>query len=268
MAVWTVLKVGGSLRGAGLSALTSAIRWCQQNGRRVAVVHGGGPRISAALQAAGIDLPFVDGERVTTPVGMAIVARVLGIEVNSELTTSLRGAGIDAVGVNGADGIVFASPLPGKGRTARVSGVDARHIEQRSGAGQVPVIAPLGCAGDGLAYNINADLAAAAIAGALGAERVVFLTDVPGIYENFAARRLITDTSTQELRRLQDAGRFHAGMIPKVNALLGALTAGVESAYVVDGTDSTALQWAVGAPVTGLSPKRDFGTCVRAAAAG
>ncbi|WDL97858.1 acetylglutamate kinase [Alicyclobacillus sp. ALC3] len=246
MADWTVLKMGGSLQGAGLAALASAIAWCQQSGQNVAVVHGGGPRISQALNEAGIDLPFVDGERVTTAAGMAVVERVLARDVNRELTASLQSAGIAAAGVSGADGVLEAVPLPGRERTARVGRVVTEPLERLAVDGLVPVMAPLGCDAYGLSYNINADLAAGAVAGALGAGRVVFLTDVPGIYENFEAKALLTDTSAEHLRQLLQAGRFHSGMIPKVNAVLSALAAGVQTAFVVDGADARALQWAVG----------------------
>lgn len=270
MAEWTVLKMGGSLQGAGLQALSAAIGWCQGNGHRVVVVHGGGPRISGALEAAGIELPFVHGERLTTPEGMAVVERVLGQEVNAELTKSLRGAGIDAVGLSGTAGTIIAAPLPGRGRTARVGRVNVRDLQHLTALGHVPVLAPIGADEQGLSYNINADLAAGAVAGALAAQRVVFLTDVPGIYENFAAKQLMTDASAAELERLLSAGRFHSGMIPKVNAVLAALTAGVQRAYVVDGTDARALQWAVEADDAdlGSGSDRDFGTRVQMEAVG
>lgn len=249
MAEWTVLKMGGSLQGAGLEALTGAIAWCQGRGQRVVVVHGGGPRISQALKESGIDLPFVDGERVTTADGMFVVERVLAREVNRELTESLQKAGIDAAGVSGAQGVLEAAPLPGRERTARVGRVVTEPLERLVACGLVPVIAPIGFDADGLSYNINADLAAGAVAGALGAGRVVFLTDVPGIYENFEAKALLTDTSAEHLEQLLRAGRFHSGMIPKVNAVLSALAAGVQTAFVVDGADARALRWAVGAGV-------------------
>lgn len=256
MAEWTVLKMGGSLQGAGLEALAGAIAWCQSHQRRVVVVHGGGPRISQALRDAGIDLPFVSGERVTTPEAMAVVEHVLARDINRELTERLQSAGIDAIGLSGLDGVLEAAPLSGRGRTARVRHVNTESIELLVAEGHVPVLAPLGFDGTGYdtgtgtgagqSYNINADLAAGAVAGALGAERVVFLTDVPGIYENFEAKELLTDTSAEHLQHLLHAGRFHSGMIPKVNAVLSALAAGVQSAFVVDGADALALLWAVG----------------------
>lgn len=245
MAAWVVFKMGGSLEKTGRTALAEAIAWCNGHNQNVAVVHGGGPRISRALDDAGITLPFVNGERVTTDAGMAVVERVLAGEVNAELVHSLQGVGVPAVQLSGAKGLLSAAPIPGRGRTARVAEVAVDVILARSAAGEVPVIAPIGSDNSGLTYNINADLAAGAIAGALGAERVVFLTDVPGIYEDWAAKTLLTDASAAQLAELQEAGRFHHGMIPKVTAVLHALQAGVSTAYVISGANADALSWAV-----------------------
>lgn len=254
--------MGGSLQGAGLAALADAIAWCVAYGRHVAVVHGGGPRISQALADIGIELPFVHGERVTTDAGMAVVERVLADEVNGELVGQLRGQRIAAVGMSGADEILVAAPLPNCGRTARVDRVAIDRIVDAADVGCVPVIAPIGSDGTGLTYNINADLAAGAIAGALNAERIVFLTDVPGIYENWEAKTLLTDASSERLEHLLQTGRFHQGMIPKVSAVLNALQTGVRTAYVVSGTDAKALVWAVRSGEED-GETRAFGTRIR-----
>ncbi|GGJ03200.1 acetylglutamate kinase [Alicyclobacillus cellulosilyticus] len=240
----TVLKIGGALRDDALQAVVRAVHAARRAGDDVAVVHGGGPRITAALAEAGIELPFVDGLRLTTPEAVTVVERVLAREVNGELVAQLCAAGLPACGLSGADGILWARGLPGMQRTGEVARVEVQPVRAAWSAGHVPVLAPVGVDEHGRRYNVNADLAAAAVAGRLGARRVVFLTDVPGIYEDFAAKRLLTDVRAERLRALRSAGCFTAGMIPKVEAVLAAIDAGVKQVYVVDGRDEAAVTWA------------------------
>ncbi|OFW80320.1 MAG: acetylglutamate kinase [Alicyclobacillus sp. RIFOXYA1_FULL_53_8] len=237
-----VLKMGGSLGGDSLQAVASTIRMALAQERSVVLVHGGGPRISRALATQGIELPFVEGQRLTTDEAVHVVQRVLA-EINLEVVTLLQSVGIPALGVATDNGLLEASPIPGLKRTARVNYVNADPIREWTEAGQVPVFAPIGMK-KGLIYNMNADLAAAAIGGALGANRVVFLTDVAGIYENWETKKLLTNPSPQHLLQLYHAGSFQAGMIPKVEAVLACLDAGVPNAFVVDGRSEKAVAWA------------------------
>lgn len=237
-----VLKMGGSLGNESLKAIVQTVQSAQENHVPVIIVHGGGPRISLALKGAGIELPFVNGHRLTTVEAIATIQQVLS-DINEEITQTLRAHRIPATGVPIVAGVLAADPIPGLDRTARVREVKHSALQALTNAGQVPVIAPIALQ-EGKAYNTNADLAAAAVAGAFGADRVVFLTDVPGIYEDFEAKTLLTDTSHEYLRNLLDSGRFHSGMIPKVEAVLASLSAGVESAFVVDGRNLAAVSWA------------------------
>lgn len=237
-----VLKMGGSLGDASLDAIVQSVRTALAASRPVVLVHGGGPRITQALQDEGIELPFVQGHRLTTVEAIATITRVL-TKVNREITVMLKQHQIPAVSVGMDDAILKAEPIPGLERTARVVGVNLHRIEHFIHEGQVPVVPPIALQG-ALAFNTNADLAAAAVAGALKADRVIFLTDVPGIYENFAAKTLLLETTSSELSQLLDAGRFHSGMIPKVEAVLAALATGVENAFVVDGRNLDAVAWA------------------------
>lgn len=241
----TVLKVGGSLQGQHTTAVVAAMEAAAAAGQHIVVVHGGGPRITAALAEAGIEAEFVEGQRVTSSSAMTVVARVLAREVNPELVATLVGAGIRAAGLVGSDGLLYAQPIPGLQRVGRVERVDSGAIVAVLGDGLVPVIAPIGRADDAGLCNINADLAASAIAGAVQAKKIIFLTDVPGIYADFAAKQLLQSTTLSALQTLRHEGKFSAGMIPKVDAVMSALAAGVPNAYVVHGADVSAVTWAV-----------------------
>lgn len=241
----TVLKVGGSLQGQHTTAVVAAMEAAAAAGQHIVVVHGGGPRITAALAEAGIAAEFVEGQRVTSPSAMTVVARVLAREVNPELVATLVGAGIRAAGLVGSDGLLYAQPIPGLQRVGRVERVDSGAIVAVLDDGLVPVIAPIGRADDAGLCNINADLAASAIAGAVQAKKIIFLTDVPGIYADFAAKQLLQSTTLSALQTLRHEGKFSAGMIPKVDAVMSALAAGVPNAYVVHGADVSAVTWAV-----------------------
>lgn len=259
-----VIKVGGSLKGASLDVLADAVSHERSLGRHVVLVHGGGPRITEALQQHGIELPFVDGQRVTTPEAVGLVEQVLASSVNREIVTELQQAGIPAKGMSGASGILLARALPGMERTGFVESVQTAALVQQLDRARVPVLAPIGVDAQGQRYNINADIAAAAVAGALRAERIAFLTDVPGIYEHWEARRLLTAASAERLVVLLADGRFSAGMIPKVNAVLHAVQHGVAAAYIVDGRDGVAVRWAIQSAVTVQSSpeERSYGTCI------
>ena len=244
-----LLKVGGSLNGQHLDSITTVLSELHRLKVPVVLVHGGGPRITAALKEAGIQAPFVDGQRVTTIEAMDIVERVLAKEVNQELAMALANGGFRTTGMSGADDILYATGVPGLGRVGQVTRVNPAPVLKRLDEGLLPVIAPIGVGEGQERYNINADLAAGALAGAIEASRIVFLTDVPGIYSDFAAQELLHLTTKEELLRLQSEGRFEAGMIPKVNAVLSTLSAGVGAAYVVHGADADAMLWAVTSPL-------------------
>ncbi|MCL6625371.1 acetylglutamate kinase [Alicyclobacillus shizuokensis] len=248
MAPWVVIKVGGSLQGAHADVVVAAIRQALATGRQVVVVHGGGPRISERLRQAGIEQPFVQGQRLTTEDGVRIVEQVLAREVNPELVAALRQQRVNAVGIAGCDGVLFAEPWPGLVRTGRIYSVDATRLRASAAARCIPVLAPVAADEQGLRYNVNADGAAAAVAMELKAERIVFFTDVPGIFSDFANGERLVDTTVAELQRLMSDGSFAAGMIPKVRALCDALSAGVGSGFVLKGDARLAAEAAVTYP--------------------
>jgi acetylglutamate kinase len=218
-------------------------------GLRPVLVHGGGPQISALAASRGITSTFVGGLRVTDAAMMEVVREALVDEVNPAVVGLVAEAGAPAIGVSGSEGIITARAAVGPagedlGFAGEVAAVDPTVLHAALDAGQVPVVAPLGRDAEGALRNVNADLAAGAIAAALGASKLVLLTDVPGLYEDFGdpdSRTLVTETTVAELAALIAAGSLHAGMRPKVRAVIDAMQRGVGQAHILDGRVQHAL---------------------------
>lgn len=212
-------------------------------GVRPVVVHGGGPQISSMLDRLGIHSEFVGGLRVTTPEAMDVVRMVLMGQVGRELVGLLNLHGPYAVGLSGEDaGLLTATRhdalIDGKpidiGLVGDVAGVRPEAVLDLIDAGRIPVIATVAPDQDGQVHNVNADTAAAALAVSLGAEKLVTLTDVPGLYRDWPATDdVVTEISAAELRLLLPS--LAAGMLPKMEACLHAVEAGVPRATVIDG---------------------------------
>jgi acetylglutamate kinase len=207
------------------------------------VVHGGGKDITRLCEQLGYPVEFKDGFRVTPPEVMEVVKMVLVGKVNQELVAQLNGHGHIAVGLNGADGhIIEAAPLPGEagaamGMVGRPTAVDTTLLRDLIASDYIPVIASVGVGPNGESYNINADVAAGEIAAAIGAHKVIFLTDVDGLYKDFADKStLIGRMRLAEARELIDSGTLATGMIPKIEACVTALSAGVARAHILNGT--------------------------------
>ncbi len=239
-----ILKIGGALQDDMVPVLYQAIVAIQSTGVPVAVVHGGGPRISLALAKRNITLPFVNGVRMTPPEAMPVVEQVLWSEINFNITEKLCRLGINAIRVNGSNGLFQVASTP-QIRSGEIQSVTATTIRSALEALQVPIVAPLGVDGCGLHYNINADSAAARLAVCVGATKVIFCTDVSGIYADFDKGRLLKSGTPALLTQFLQENKFTHGMIPKVTAVLTALAAGVNTAYVVNGRDAKSLLWAV-----------------------
>jgi acetylglutamate kinase len=242
--VSVVLKIGGSLQNQMIPALKTAISVLQSSRIPVAVVHGGGPRISAALAQENMTLPFENGIRMTPPAAMPIVESALFAGVNADLATELTAQGFAIVRENGANGIFRVKSTP-MFRTGKIEHVHVGKVLRLMLADRVPVIAPLGYDLLHLHYNINADVATAHLAGALKAQKVIFCTDVPGIYSDFERGEKLSDTTPSVLNELLLQHKFTNGMIPKVESVLLALEMGASSVYVVDGQDEESMLWAV-----------------------
>lgn len=208
------------------------------------IVHGGGKDISALVEALGLPVEFKDGLRVTTPEVMRVVSMVLSGKVNEELVLALNAHGPLAVGLSGVDGsMVHCSiPDPAVGRVGRVEMVDTGVVDTLLAQGFIPVIASVGVGPDGAAVNINADTFASALAQTCQASKIVFLTDVDGLYRDFSDKTsLIERMTAADARALIEGGTLSKGMIPKVTAAVDALEGGVQRAHILNGTQSHSL---------------------------
>jgi len=212
-------------------------------GLRPVIVHGGGPQIDARAAARGVTSRFIGGLRVTDAEMLAVVREALVDEVNAEVVALVTSAGAEARGIVGSEGLLSVTAATGPdgedlGLVGEVSEVDVAPLIEALDAGIVPVVATLGRDADGAERNVNADIAAGAIAAALGASKYVVLTDVPGLYEDFgdeATRTLITEITVGDLESMLDAGELHAGMRPKVRSIVEAVRGGVPQAHILDG---------------------------------
>lgn len=228
-------------------------------GMQPVVVHGGGPEITRAMEVAGLKPTFVGGLRVTDKETMKIVEMVLVGQINQELVALINQHGGSAVGLSGKDGGLIrakkadpavASQRESTGRggseqgvdlgfVGEIVGVDGRVLHALERDGFIPVVAPTGVDQDGVTYNINADLAAGEIAGALRAEKLVLLTDTDGILDKDGT--LIPTLTRSAVKRLIADGVIAGGMLPKVQACLTALDNGVRKTHIVNGTIPHAL---------------------------
>ena len=239
-----VAKIGGSTLGSHDTTLSDLVE-LQHQGVRPVVVHGGGPLINEWLTRHDIDTRFENGLRVTDEESLEVVVAVLGGLVNKRIVASLSALGARAVGMSGADaGMVQAKLRDEKlGFVGEVTAVDPRVIDGITRTGVIPVIAPIGLLYESdratsQLLNINADSMAGAIAASLGARWLVFLTDVPGIQGE--GGDTLSTLSVVEARRLVESGVIEGGMIPKVEACIGAVKAEC-SAVIADGRNEGAL---------------------------
>lgn len=207
-------------------------------GVKVVLVHGGGPEISQLMEKLGKEPVFVDGLRVTDKETMDIVQMVLSGKVNKTLVNLLEMQGGRAMGISGIDGGLIRAEArdPRLGYVGKITGVDIRPVIDMLEKGYIPVISTLGCDEQGNAYNINGDTAAAFIAGALGAERLIMMTDIAGILrDQHDPTTLIPKLTVSQAKELYASGVISGGMIPKVDCCVDALSKGVESVIIMDG---------------------------------
>jgi len=244
----TVIKLGGSVveHPDSLRHLLIDIVFMSTLGMRVVVVHGGGKAISRAMDKAGIEPRFVQGRRYTDQATLDIVEQVLATELNHELVAKIEEFGGRAMSLNflstnvlygerlaldGADG----QPVD-LGFVGEVTKVDRLTIDNLTYAGQVPVIPSMAITADGQKLNVNADTAATAVAAAIGAEKLVVLSDIPGVLRDVNdPESLIHSLSASEARRLIADGTISAGMIPKIEGCLDTLEQGVKKIHIIDG---------------------------------
>ncbi|MGQ0667559.1 MAG: acetylglutamate kinase [Nitrospiraceae bacterium] len=217
------------------------------------IIHGGGPQIDKMLDRLGIEAKFRHGVRVTDAETMEIVEMVLAGKINMEITDLINRHGGSAVGLSGKDGgLILSKPLTAKawaeslereldgedgegdfGLVGDIEKVDPSLLHKLQGDHYIPIIAPVGTDREGNTYNINADLVAGAIAGALRAEKLVMMTDIKGIRD--AKGRHLSTVSRKDVQRMVKKGTITEGMLPKVHACLDALAGGVGKAHIIDG---------------------------------
>jgi acetylglutamate kinase len=207
-------------------------------GMNPVIVHGGGPQINSMLETMGVQSSFVRGMRVTDEQTMRVVEMVLVGSTNKEIVGLMNRHGGRAVGLSGKDGeLIVAQKMLVDGQdiglVGEVVGVNAKVIETLDGGDFIPVIAPVGVGLDGATYNINADLVAGKVAAALHAEKLILLTDVAGIKDKDG--NLISTMASEEATQLIGTGVISAGMIPKVECCIDALTGGVAKTHIIDG---------------------------------
>ncbi len=226
----------------------------QYVGMRPVIVHGGGPQINRLLTELGIDSHFVDGHRVTDEAAMEVVEMVLAGHVNKEIVALINKEGGRSVGISGKDATLARGSLHSLHRTRedgsteqvslgrvgklRTNDIDPSLLEDLFESGYIPVIAPVAVDEEGLSLNINADIMAGAVASSLHAEKLIPLTDTPGV---LVEEKTITGLTPPSVRELVSEGIISGGMIPKVECCLSALESGVKRTHIIDGRVPHAL---------------------------
>ncbi len=207
-------------------------------GVKIVLVHGGGPEISELMDKLGKKPEFVDGLRVTDKETMDIVQMVLAGKVNKSLVTLLETKGGNAMGISGMDGRLIESKIKNEklGYVGSITKINIQPVVDLMDNGYIPVISTVGCDRDGNTYNINGDTAAAYIAGALGAESLIMMTDIAGILrDKDDPSTLIPEITISDAATLQEEGVISGGMIPKVDCCIEAINKGVKKVFIMDG---------------------------------
>jgi acetylglutamate kinase len=240
-----VIKFGGNamVDEALKSSFAQDIVLLKQVGVNPVIVHGGGPQIGKLLEQIGKKSRFIEGMRVTDNETMDVVEMVLGGQVNKQIVSLINRHGGRAVGLTGKDGGMISArkmKLAGSdseandlGQVGEVESIDPAVVAMLDHGDFIPVIAPIGVGADGSSYNINADLVAGELARVLNAEKLLLLTNTPGVLDPDG--NLLTGLSATETERLIDDGIIHGGMLPKVRCALNAVNAGVRTSQIIDG---------------------------------
>ncbi|MDH3217900.1 MAG: acetylglutamate kinase [Gammaproteobacteria bacterium] len=240
-----VIKFGGNamVDEALKSSFAQDIVLLKQVGVNPVIVHGGGPQIGKLLEQIGKQSRFIEGMRVTDNETMDVVEMVLGGQVNKQIVSLINRHGGRAVGLTGKDGGMISArkmKLAGDdsegndlGQVGEVESIDPAVVVMLDNDDFIPVIAPIGVGADGSSYNINADLVAGELAKVLGAEKLLLLTNTPGVLDPDG--KLLTGLSAEQTESLIAEGIIHGGMLPKVRCALDAVRAGVRTSQIIDG---------------------------------
>jgi len=245
-----VIKYGGNAMtdDALKRGFAQDIVLLKQVGINPVIVHGGGPQIGSLLEKIGKESHFIEGMRVTDSETMDVVQMVLGGLVNKQIVSDINLAGGRAVGLTGKDGKLIQakkmhlessskqkqpSEIIDLGHVGTVEKINPGIVKLLDSEKYIPVIAPVGVGDDGASYNINADLVAGEMAATLGAERLLLLTNTPGVLDKQG--QLLTGLNNDDIQLLTDDGTIQGGMLPKLQCALDAVDAGIESACIIDG---------------------------------
>ena len=248
-----VIKLGGNVMADQnlKSSFANDVTWLKSVGINPVVIHGGGPQIESLLTQLGKEAKFVDGFRVTDPETMDIVEMVLAGKVNKELVELINQFGGRAVGLSGQDGSLIRAKkklfdvdekLDKKfdiGLVGDIEKVDPKILFSLTNDGFIPVVAPIATGINGETYNINADVVAGKLAEVLQAEKLVLITNTPGVLDT--SGKLITGLTAKEIDKLIEDDSISGGMLPKINSALEAAKSGVESVHIIDGRVSNCL---------------------------
>jgi acetylglutamate kinase len=243
-----VIKYGGNamIDDELKNSFAQDLVWLKLVGLNPVVVHGGGPQISKTLDRVGKKTEFIDGLRVTDSETMEVVEMVLGGLVNKEIVNLINGQGGKAVGLSGKDGqmikarkIDAAKADVDYGHVGQVESIDPELVSTLESEQFIPVVAPIGVGSDGATYNINADSVAGALARTLQAEKLILMTNTPGVLNKDG--ELLTGLNSKEIEELKLDGTIQGGMLPKVDCALDAVKGGVKTSHIIDGRVDHAL---------------------------
>ncbi|MCZ8514901.1 acetylglutamate kinase [Paenibacillus filicis] len=246
-----VMKCGGSTLAALPELFFEDLKQLQAEGIIPVIVHGGGPAISGTLEKLGIETEFVNGLRKTNEAVLDVVEMVLAGQINKEIVRKIQLSGAKALGLSGVDGhLIQAQPVANAqevGLVGDVTHVNAELIRGIVAMGYMPVIAPVGIDADGgQRYNINADTAAGAVASHLGVERMIVVTDVPGILKTVnGEKQVLPSVTVHEIDEMIASGEIYGGMIPKVKAAVQCIQGAVREVVIVNGSEPGVLSKAL-----------------------
>lgn len=237
-----VMKCGGSTLAALPDSFFEDLKQLQASGIQPVIVHGGGPAISENLEKLGIETEFVNGLRRTTEAVLDVVEMVLAGSINKQIVRRIQQSGGKALGISGVDGsLIQACPVSNAaevGWVGDVTHVQSDIIQGITAMGCMPVIAPVGVDGDGQRYNINADTAAGAVASHLGTDRMIVVTDVPGIMKEIeGSKQVLSVVTVQQIEDMIASGDIYGGMIPKVKAAVSCIQGEVQEVVIVNGSE-------------------------------
>jgi len=238
-----VIKLGGHAMGSdeAMDSFARDVVLMRQVGVNPVIVHGGGPMINAMLGKLGVQSEFVDGKRVTDKATVEVVEMVLSGLVNKRIVQAVNRQGGTAVGLSGKDAnlMICDQTDPALGFVGTPARMNPKLLTDLFAHEIIPVIAPIGAGHDGETFNVNGDTAAGAIAAALKADRLLLLTDVPGVKN--AEGKVVTELTAENIREMTRAGVIAGGMIPKTETALAAMEGGVRAVAIIDGRAPNAV---------------------------